>query len=76
MTREEHTMASWARNWAAYALLCWATALDAWAERLVGIADRLIPWPTVLDQLDHADRYSQARDLIDSADHTPTETAA
>jgi hypothetical protein len=29
---------SWVRNWAAYALLCWATALDAWAERLVRYA--------------------------------------
>jgi hypothetical protein len=61
---------SWVRNWAAYVLLCWATALDAWAERLVRRADRLIPWPTVVDRLDHADRYSQARDLIDSADRS------
>jgi hypothetical protein len=60
----------WARFRAAYALLCWATALDACAEWLVRRADRLIPWPTVLDRLDHADRYSQARDLVDSADRS------
>lgn len=68
--------ASWARNHAAFVLVCGATTLDAWAEWLVRHADRLTSWSVVLDTLDHADRYSRCRDLIEAADRTPAEVAA
>lgn len=68
--------AAWARNYAAFALVCAATTLDAWAEHLVRHADRLTAWSVVIDHLDHATRYSQARDLIDAADRTPAGAVA